>query len=139
MIIGNGIDIVAVERLERLRERFGGRGLRRLFTEAELEYALQLATPAPSLAARFAAKEAFYKALGTGVGSAGAWVEAEVVRMTNGRPFLLLHGRAAESAAERGVTDIHVALSHTEECAVASVILRSEARRVGEARRYDGQ
>src|SRR5690625_1223765 len=71
MIIGNGIDIVAVERLERLRERFGGRGRRRLFTEAELEYAVQLATPGPSLAARFAAKEDCSTAIGAAVGGEG--------------------------------------------------------------------
>jgi len=125
MIVGTGIDIVEVARLARLRDRFGERALRRIFTEAELTYCLGLALPASaaSLAARFAAKEAFYKALGTGVGAGGAWNEAEVVRCENGRPTMRLHGTAAENAARLGVRQIHLSLSHTATHAVASVIL----------------
>lgn len=123
MIIGSGIDIVAVPRLARFHERHGERGLRRLFTAAEIEYCLGLATPAPSLAARFAAKEALFKALGTGIGHAGRWTEAEVVRTANGRPVLHLHGTAAETAQQQLVRRLHVSLSHTLEFAIASVIL----------------
>ncbi len=123
MILGSGIDIVAVPRLARFRERYGERGLRRLFTAAELDYCLRQAAPALSLAARFAAKEAFFKALGTGIGHGGSWIEAEVVRSTNGRPQLHLHGVAARSAEERMVRRLHLSLSHTAEFAIASVIL----------------
>lgn len=123
MIIGSGIDIVAVPRLASFHERYGERGLRRLFTEGELEYCLGLELPAPSLAARFAAKEALYKALGTGVGRGGRWTEAEVVRAGNGCPTLRLHGTAARSAEERMVRRMHLSLSHTAEFAIASVIL----------------
>lgn len=123
MIIGSGIDIIEVPRLARMRERHGERALRRIFSEAELAYCLGLARPDPSLAARFAAKEALYKALGTGIGSGGAWVEAEVVRSENGRPTMRLHGMAARSAAAMQVRAIHLSLSHTAEFAIASVIL----------------
>lgn len=123
MIIGSGIDIVAVPRLANFHERHGEHGLRRLFTEAELEYCLGLVSPAPSLAARFAAKEAFFKALGTGVGSGGRWTEAEVIRAENGRPRLQLHGTAAHTAQGQKVLRIHLSLSHTTEFAIASVIL----------------
>lgn len=123
MIIGSGIDIIEVPRLARMRERHGERALRRIFTDAELSYCLRLERSAPSLAARFAAKEALYKALGTGIGSGGAWVEAEVVRGENGRPTMRLHGAAARTAAELQVRAIHLSLSHTAEFAVASVIL----------------
>lgn len=123
MIIGTGIDIIEVARLDRLRDRHGERALRRIFTNAELTYCLGLARPAPSLAARFAAKEALYKALGTGIGSGGAWVEAEVVRCENGRPTMRLHGTAAENAARLQVRQIHLSLSHTDTYAIASVIL----------------
>lgn len=123
MIIGTGIDIIEVARLDRLRERYGERALRRIYTDAELAYCLGLARPASSLAARFAAKEALYKALGTGIGSGGAWVEAEVMRCENGRPTMRLHGKAAENAARLGVREIHLSLSHTATHAIASVIL----------------
>lgn len=126
MIIGSGIDIVAVPRLERFRERHGRKGLLRLFTESELDYSLRQAWPARSLAARFAAKEAFYKALGTGVGSAGAWVDVEVVRAPGGSPSLLLHRGAARTAERLSVERIHLSLSHSDEFAVASVILEGE-------------
>jgi holo-[acyl-carrier protein] synthase len=123
MIVGTGIDIVEVARLARFQERHGERGLRRLFTPGELDYCLALARPAPSLAARFAAKEALFKALGTGVGPAGRWTDAEVLRAPNGRPTLRLHGPAARFAEAEGVRHVHLSLSHTAELAIASVIL----------------
>lgn len=114
---------MAVPRLARFHERYGERGLRRLFTSGELDYCLRLARPAPSLAARFAAKEAFYKAIGTGIGHGGCWTDAEVVRSMNGRPRLQLHGAAASTAERLAVRRVHLSLSHTLEFAVASVIL----------------
>jgi len=123
MIIGVGIDIVDVPRIAQFRERYGERGLRRVFTPAELEYCLGLAVHDPSLAVRFAAKEALFKALGTGQARGGAWTDVEVLRDENGAPSLRLHGRAAENAAARDVARMHVSLSHTDALAVAQVVL----------------
>jgi len=123
MIIGSGIDIVTVSRLTRLVERRGERALRRLFTPAELDYCLGLARSDPSLAARFAAKEAFFKAIGTGYGKGGRWTDVEVVRTPSGRPRLRLRGRAARIVRRLRVRRIHVSLSHTTDTAVASVLL----------------
>jgi holo-[acyl-carrier protein] synthase len=123
MIVGTGVDLVAVPRIGRFRERWGSVGLARLFTAGELGYCLALARPLPSLAARFAAKEAFFKASGHGQGKGGAWTDVEVSRATNGRPALKLHGRAATVADRLGVARIHLTLSHTAELATAFVIL----------------
>lgn len=123
MIVGTGIDMVEVGRIEEFRRRRGERGLARLFTEAERSYCLGLAAPYPSLAARFAAKEAFFKALGTGYGRGGRWVDVEVQRDPLGKPGLRLHGRAARLAAEAGVGRVHLSLSHTDQHAIAYVVL----------------
>lgn len=124
MVIGTGIDLVSVARFGRFRERRGERGLRRLFTEGELAYCLGLAAPDRSLAARFAAKEAFFKAMGTGYGrESGEWTEVEILREASGRPGIRLHGRAARFADSRGVRHIHLSLSHTDEMAAAFVVL----------------
>jgi holo-[acyl-carrier protein] synthase len=125
MILGVGTDLVSIERIARFCDRHGERGLRRVFTPAELEYCLALARPAPSLAARFAAKEAFFKAIGTGVGPGGRWIDAEVVRAGSGRPALRLHGRAALLARRRHVRRVHLSVSHTDDHALAFVILET--------------
>lgn len=126
VILGTGIDLVSVPRLERFRERWGPSGLRRLFTRGEAEYCLALACPGPSFAARFAAKEAFLKALGTGYSDGIGWTEVEVVRHGRSPPSLRLEGRAAELARTRGVRRVHLSLSHTGEMAAASVVLEGE-------------
>jgi len=124
MVIGTGVDLVSVARLGRFRERRGERGLSRLFTPDELAYCLRVAVPERSLAARFAAKEAFFKAIGTGYGrEGGGWTEVEVFREASGRPAIRLHGRAARFAVGRGVRRIHVSLSHTDDMAAALVVL----------------
>jgi holo-[acyl-carrier protein] synthase len=123
MIISTGLDLVSVPRFERFVERHGRRGLDRLFTPEEIEYCLALAHPVRSFAARFAAKEAFYKASGTGVGPAGGWRDVEVVRLGSGRPILRLHGRAALCARQLDVQRIHLSLSHTDDLAAATVVL----------------
>src|SRR5437773_47755 len=111
MIVGIGFDLVAIQRFTRFLNRHGDRGVQRLFTTAESEYCLTHADPTPSLSARFAAKEAFYKALGTGLGQAGGWRDVEVVRLSSGRPRLMLHGRAAALAQQMQVRTIHLSLS----------------------------
>lgn len=125
MILGTGFDLVAVPRFARFLERRGERGLTRLFTAGELEYCLTHTDPAPFLAARFAAKEAFYKAIGTGVGPAGGWKDVEVVRLASGRPLLMLHGRAASLVHDMQAKTVHLSLSHTNETAGAFVILEA--------------
>ncbi len=123
MIIGTGVDAVSIPRFTRFLERTGDRGLRRLFTPAELGYCLGLNDHVPSLAARFAAKEAFFKAAATGWSRGGAWTDVEVTRSREGRPGLALRGRAAAVADELGARHLHVTLSHTSDLAFAQVLL----------------
>jgi len=123
MILGIGTDLAPHSRIERLLARHGERALARLFTEAEREYCLALARPVPSLAARFAAKEAFFKALGTGYGRGGRWTDVEIVRTPLGAPRVRLHGRAARLARRRRIRRIHLTLSHTDDLAIAHVVL----------------
>jgi holo-[acyl-carrier protein] synthase len=125
MLLGTGLDLVSVSRFEKFRRRRGERGLHRLFTTGELQYCLEHANPLPSLAVRFAAKEAFFKALGTGMGPAGGWRDVEVVRLASGRPRLMLHGRAAAAAHEMQVRTIHLSLTHTADAAGAVVVLEA--------------
>ena len=125
VIIGTGIDLVEIERMRRIRLRHGRRGLDRLFTQQEVEYCLALVTCDASLAARAAAKEAFYKAIGTGRYKGGLWRDVEVVRLRTGAPALRLHGRAAAHAKRRGVARLHLALSHAHGVAVAQVVLEA--------------
>lgn len=123
MILGTGLDLVSIERIRRFRERHGERGLRRLFTDDELSYCLAQVDPIPSLAARFAAKEAFFKAVGTGFGVGGDWRDVEVTRDARGAPSLRVSGRAEASSKAAGVRAAHLSLTHTDEVAGAVVML----------------
>jgi holo-[acyl-carrier protein] synthase len=125
MVVGTGLDLVSIPRFKKFTERHGDRGLVRLFTEGELTYCRALMDPTPSLAARFAAKEAFFKAIGTGMGEGGGWHDVEVVRLASGRPQLMLRGRAASVAQNLHVRTIHVSLTHTAETAAAVVVLEA--------------
>jgi holo-[acyl-carrier protein] synthase len=125
MIVGTGMDLISIDRLRGFRARRGERGLARLFTEAELGYCLRLADPAPSLAARFAAKEAYFKAVGLGWPGGGDWREVEVCRTGRGAPELGVRGRAADVARERRVARFHLTLTHTAEVAGAVVVLEA--------------
>lgn len=115
-----GVDVIEIERVAATLARFGDRFLERVFTEGETAYCRGRA---PQLAARFAAKEAVMKALGTGTRGVG-WREVEVTRKRTGEPGIALHGRAAERAARLGIDRIAVSLSHSRHYAVASVIGR---------------
>ncbi|MGH9055020.1 MAG: holo-ACP synthase [Acidimicrobiales bacterium] len=119
-ILGLGIDTVDVARFARFLDRRHAAAAR-LFTVGERGYAARLANPAPSLAARFAAKEAAMKALGVGLG-AFDWPDVEVERDAAGAPRLVVTGRAAVLAAGRGVAGWHVSLTHTEATASAVVV-----------------
>ena len=123
MIVGTGIDLVEIERIHQSVERFGERFLNRVFTAAEQAYCLRKKNAAESLAARFAAKEAGAKALGTGINHGVTWLEIEVVREPSGRPTIAFHGRAREIANRLGVQSAALSLTHTRDLAVASVVL----------------
>lgn len=116
---------MAVARFARFVARRGELGLDRLFTPAEISYCLSHSEPAPFLAVRFAAKEAFYKAVGTGMRAGGRWRDVEVVRLASGRPLLMLHGKAAAVVHEMQVRTIHLSLTHTTEMAGAFVIFEA--------------
>jgi len=123
MIIGSGIDLAEIGRIEHSIQRYGSRFLNRVYTAAEQAYCLRKKNSAESFAARFAAKEAGAKALGTGISFGVSWLEIEVVREPSGRPTLALHGRAAQIAAHLGVAHAALSLTHTNELAMASVVL----------------
>jgi holo-[acyl-carrier protein] synthase len=123
VIAGIGVDMVSIPRFRELMQRKGAAALRRFFTAAEVERCRQSRSELESFAARFAAKEAFFKALGTGWGLGGRWTEVEVISAPTGAPSLRLTGRAAEAAAQRGVSVIHLSLTHTDETAAAFVVL----------------
>ena len=126
MIVGTGTDLMEIERIARSVERFGGRFLDRIFTPAEQAYCLGKKSSAESFAARFAAKEAGAKALGTGISRGVAWTEFEVTRERGGKPGLRLRGRAGQLAAELGVSRIHLSLTHSRTAALAVVILERD-------------
>ena len=115
-----GVDIIEIERVAATLRRFGERFLERVYTPGETAYCR---ARAPQLAARFAAKEAVMKALGTGTRGVG-WREIEVVRAPSGAPSIRLHGKAAARAASIGIGELALSLSHSRAYAVASVVGR---------------
>ena len=123
MIVGSGIDLVEIYRIRQSVDRFGARFLNKVYTGAEQEYCLRKRNSAESLAARFAAKEAGAKALGTGMSHGVTWLEIEVVRQPGGRPTLRFHGRAAEMARRLNAQHAVLSITHTREMAMASVVL----------------
>lgn len=120
---GVGVDVARVGRFRRLLDEGKAAVIERIFTPQEQSYALAKKDPAPHLAARFAAKEAFLKALGLGLRQGMAWRELEVTRDPLGKPSLELSGRAAEIFRERGLTRLHLSYSHDGDYAFATVIL----------------
>ena len=126
MIAGTGIDLCEVENIERaMTAAYGERFRDRVFTAGEIAYAESKANKFERYAARFAAKEAGMKALGTGWGEGVSWHDLEVINPASGRPALVLHGRAAEVAQGLGVRAISLSLTHTKSQAMALVILES--------------
>jgi holo-[acyl-carrier protein] synthase len=123
MIVGSGIDLVEIHRIQHSVDRFGARFLNKVYTAAEQEYCLRKRNAAESLAARFAAKEAAAKALGTGMSRGVTWLEIEVVREPGGRPALRFHGRAAEMAQSLKAQRSALSITHTKDMAMASVVL----------------
>jgi holo-[acyl-carrier protein] synthase len=125
MIVGTGVDIVEVSRMAGAIERFGSRFLERVFTPAEIRYCESKKNRIERYAARFAAKEAAIKAIGTGWRHGVAWHDVEVRRESGGRPTISYSGKAAEFAAALGMKRASLSLSHTAEHAIAQVILES--------------
>jgi holo-[acyl-carrier protein] synthase len=123
MIVGSGVDITEVRRIAEAVERFGERFLQRVFTLAEIEYCSSKRNKAERLAARFAAKEAAMKALGTGLRLGVTWQQVEVRRVPGSRPTIAFSAAAAQHAARLGVKHISLSMSHTAEQAIAMVIL----------------
>ena len=123
-VLGIGVDLVSVPRVEKMLAEKGGRVLERLLTDEERGYCQSQPSPARHVAARLAAKEAAYKAFQAvdGARSVG-WRETEVVRDPEGRPELRFHGRAIEAAARLGATKAFVSISHTDDNAIAMVVL----------------
>lgn len=120
---GIGIDVCKVERISESLKRFGERMERRLFTPDELAYCRGFKDPMPHLAARFAAKEAASKALGTGIAGGVGWTQIEVVQPGGRKPTLRLSGAALERFTAMGATTSHVSISHDGGLGVACVVL----------------
>ncbi len=125
MIVGTGIDVVEVPRVAAAIERFGQRFLERIYTEGEIRYCEAKANRMERYAARFAAKEAAMKALGTGWNRGVRWRDIEVRRQPGGRPTLVFTGKAAEFAAGLGAVNTALSLTHTASEAIAQVILEA--------------
>ena len=125
MIVGTGVDIVEVARIAEAIERFGERFLTRIFTEPEIRYCKARRNSVERFAARFAAKEAAMKALGTGLRRGISWQHFEVGHLPGGRPTMVFSHAAAQIAAQLGVKHISLSVSHTEQHAIAQVILET--------------
>ncbi len=124
-VLGIGVDLVECARIQHSLDRFGDRFLHRVFTDGEIAYAQSMKFPARHLAARFAAKEALSKAFGTGIGKAMGWKDIDVHKKPSGEPFVVLEGGAKDLAGNRGVTKVLITLSHTDNHAMAMIVLES--------------
>jgi holo-[acyl-carrier protein] synthase len=123
MVIGVGTDLIEIARIEQSVARYGEHFVARIFTAAEVEYCRRKKNAAESFAARFAAKEAGAKALGTGISRGIGWLDLEVVHEPGGRPALALRGRAAERAKQIGVARVSLSLTHSRDTALAVVVM----------------
>jgi len=124
-VLGIGIDIVETERIEQSLQKFGDRFLKRVYHPGEIAYAKSMKFPALHFAARFAAKEAISKAFGTGIGKQLGWADMEIRRKESGEPYVILHGKGAELAKKRGVSQVLVSLSHCKAYSAANAVLLS--------------
>ena len=123
MVLGIGTDLMEIGRIEESIARYGDRFLERVFTPGEISYCQRKKSSSESFAARFAAKEAGAKALGTGISRGVSWTEIEVRRKPGERPTLHWSGRAAERAAEMGITRTELSLTHSRTVAMAVVVV----------------
>jgi holo-[acyl-carrier protein] synthase len=123
MIVGTGVDLAEVPRIKASIERFGARFIDRIYTPAEIVYVERKANRFERYAARFAAKEAGMKAIGTGWRHGVRWQDFEVANLRSGKPTLLFHGIAAQVAEKLGVRNVCLSITHTAELGMAHVIL----------------
>jgi len=125
MIRGIGVDLVEVNRLEKVMERWGTRFIEKVFTPLERRYCSSKHNPSPHYAARFAAKEAVAKALATGWSGGFRWKDVEVTNDDLGKPSVILHGQVKTLLKE---CQVLISISHTEEMVIASAIIETPAR-----------
>jgi len=125
MILGIGIDIIEVDRIQASYDKFGERFLNRILHPNEINYCLSHRVPGPFLAARFAAKEAISKAFGTGIGAQLSWHDMEVGRRESGEPFVIFHHKGVALLKARNARSTLISLSHTQAHAAAVAILES--------------
>lgn len=125
MVVGIGIDVIQNERIAQSLERFPERFVARIYTDREAEYCRECAHPSIHFAARFAAKEAAFKALGTGWARGIRWTDVEVQRLASGQPELHLYGAARQRAASLGAERFYVSLTHDQSVSAAVVVLES--------------
>ena len=123
MIIGTGVDIVEISRIKNAAKKWKKSFLEKIFTEKELEYSNEKTSSYQHLAARFAAKEAVVKALGSGLTSRMEWKDIEVWNEASGKPNVRLGGEVKRISKDMGVKDIIISMSHTRTYAIANVIL----------------
>jgi holo-[acyl-carrier protein] synthase len=126
MIVGTGVDLAETSRIAQSLERYGERFIKRICTPAEIAYCEKFKNRAERYAARFAAKEAAFKALGTGWGQGVRWLDVEVTHQPSGKPELVLTGRAHEVATELGVVRMALSISHADQYVVAQVIFEAD-------------
>jgi holo-[acyl-carrier protein] synthase len=123
VIVGMGVDLIEIERVKQARLKQGPRFIQRIFTPAETKYCLKKKDPDPSLAGRFAAKEAVIKAFGHGFGKSWKWTDIEVTRGTNGKPAIRLKASMEKLRKQRKIKQIHLSIAHSKRDATAVVIL----------------
>ncbi len=128
MIVGLGVDLIEIERVKRAHEKHGQRFIDRLFTTAEAKYCLRKSDPYPSLAGRFAAKEAVIKAFSHGFGGRWKWTQIEVVRALSGKPGLKLTGIMEKLRVQRKINSMHLTIAHSKRDATATVIFESDPK-----------
>ena len=126
MIVGTGVDILETSRVEEALQKHGERFAKRVCTPAEIAYCGKFKNQAERLAARFAAKEAAFKALGTGWSAGVRWVDVEITHSPRGKPELILRGQAEEIARRMGVIRTAVSISHSDRYVVAQVIFEAD-------------
>jgi len=123
VIYGIGVDIIRIERIRRTIDRWGNRFISKVFTKREIAFCKQRPKPANAFAMRFAAKEAFSKAIGLGMRQGIRWRDIEVFHHSTGKPDLRLYGKCLEICKENGLNNIHISLSDEGEYGIAIVIL----------------
>jgi holo-[acyl-carrier protein] synthase len=123
MIIGTGVDLVEIDRFRKVIERLKDRFILRVFTANEQQFCNEHRDPVPHFAVRFAAKEALFKALGTGWAKGVTWLDVEVRRERQDAPTMVLRGEAQRLSSAMGASQVHLSLSHSDQWAIATVIL----------------